>query len=123
VFVGHPCADSAMPSSFSEHHDALTGVPWGLREARRVLGAAPSPPLGLPHQIKIQSHPKPEESDEVTRRLQAAKPLASGSKSQTALSGSRVSVRTHRLCRWFFSPASVVRARLNARPYWPSCSP
>jgi hypothetical protein len=42
VFVGHPCADSAIPSSFSEPRHALAAVPSGLREARRVLGGAPS---------------------------------------------------------------------------------
>jgi hypothetical protein len=42
VFVGHPVADSATPSPFSEHRDVLAAVPWGHREARRVLGAAPS---------------------------------------------------------------------------------
>ncbi len=56
MFVGHPHADSAMPSlvltaprqsrgraaPFFEHRDALAVVPSGLREARCVLGAAPS---------------------------------------------------------------------------------
>jgi hypothetical protein len=41
LFVGHPHADSAMPSSFSEPRDPLAAFPWGLREAHRVLGAAP----------------------------------------------------------------------------------
>jgi hypothetical protein len=42
VFVGHPLADSATPSPFSERRDALASVPSGLREARSVFGAAPS---------------------------------------------------------------------------------
>ena len=63
-FRGHPYPNGAMlypframlypygatPSSFVEHRDALAALPTGLRETRRVLGAAPWPPLGLLHE-------------------------------------------------------------------------
>jgi len=38
-----------MPSSFSGRRDAPAAGPWGLRETRRVLGAAPSVDVGLLH--------------------------------------------------------------------------
>jgi hypothetical protein len=48
VFVGHPYTDAATPSAFFEHRHALTAVPSGRREARRVFGAAPTEPETVP---------------------------------------------------------------------------
>jgi len=60
VFVGHPQADSATPSPFSDHRNALAAVPWGHREARRVLGAAPSASARAPSPEGPRSEPERE---------------------------------------------------------------
>jgi hypothetical protein len=41
VFIGHRDADSATPSPFFEHRDALAAVLSGRREVRCVLGRLP----------------------------------------------------------------------------------
>jgi hypothetical protein len=58
MFFGHPEADSATPSAFSEHPHAHAALPSELRGARRVFGAAPSAFARTPS----QEAPRPDPS-------------------------------------------------------------